>query len=47
MVWATILVIEIVGMFPYIKSKQGNQAFLNRIGRIRLLCNHKFTVFIG
>ena len=36
-VGTTVLIVQIVGMLPNVESQQRFQAFLNRIGSIRLL----------
>ena len=46
MVRATVLIVQIVGMFPYIKSQQRLQTLLNGIGSIWLLRNDEFAILV-
>ena len=46
MIGPTILVIEVVGMFPDVEGQQGLEAFLNGIGGVHLLRDDEFAVLI-
>ena len=43
MVWATVLIVQVVGMLPDIESQQRLQALLDGIGSIRLLRDDEFS----
>ena len=47
MVGTTVLVVEIVGVFPHIKCQQRLQTFLNRIGCICFLRDDELAICIG
>ena len=46
MIGTTILIIQIVGVFPYIEGQQWLQAALYRIGGIRLLGDGQLTIVV-
>ena len=46
MVWATILIVKIIGMLPNVEGQQRLQTALNGVGGIRLLGDDEFAVLV-
>ena len=44
---SAVLIVQIVGMLPDVEGQQWFQPFLNGIGSIRFLRNHKFAILIS
>ena len=47
MVWATVLIINVIGVFPNIESQQRPQAFLHGIARVSFLSDNEFPFLIN
>lgn len=47
MVGTAVLIVQIIGMLPYVEGEQGREARTERIAAVGFLCDVQFTFLVG